>query len=312
MDEGRWLAADAAVVDVGAREIIRASGSDRVSFLQRLLTGDVAGTPVGGGSRSLLLNLKGHIVSDLRIFPRADEVWMVVAPGQGEPTAKALSGYAVMDDFTATVEPDRGPLAVHGPRAAERLGAAGLSVPPGPAWSHVDVDGAWVVRARALGADGLWVFADGSTRAGLARGLPVMPAGVAEALRIESGEPAWGAEITGERFPMEVGLGSAIDHAKGCYLGQEPIVRVRDRGHLNWRLARLEARDSAATFSPGDELESDARPRAGRVTSTGQRPGMPPVALVLLHASVAAGTEVRVRHGEALVPAVVHEVPATP
>jgi len=39
---------------------------------------------------------------------------------------------------------------------------------------------------------------------------------------------------------------------------------------------------------------------------------MPPVALVLLHASVAAGTEVRVRHGEALVPAVVHEVPATP
>jgi folate-binding protein YgfZ len=312
MDEGRWLATDAAVVDVGAREIIRASGADRLAFLHRLLTGDVAGTPVGGGSRSLLLNLKGHIVSDLRIFPRADEVWMVVAPGQGEPTAKALSGYAVMDDFTATVELGRGPLAVHGPRAAERLAAAGLTVPPGPPWSHTDAGSAWVVRARALGEAGLWVFADEATRAELARGLPVVPAGVAEALRIASGEPVWGAEITGEHFPGEVGLASAIDYTKGCYLGQEPIVRVRDRGHLNWRLARLEARDSAATFSPGDPLESDARPRAGRVTSAGQQPGMPPVALALVHVSVPPGTEVRVRHGEALVPAVVHEVPATP
>src|SRR3954471_14764953 len=107
MDESvdpRVLFDDCAVVDVGAREVIRAGGADRLAFLHRLLTGDVAGTPVGGGSRSLLLNLKGHIVSALRTFPRADEVWMVVAPGQGEPTAKALSGYAVMDDFTATVE----------------------------------------------------------------------------------------------------------------------------------------------------------------------------------------------------------------
>jgi folate-binding protein YgfZ len=312
MDEGRWLAEEAAVVDVGAREIIRASGADRVSFLQRLLTGDVAGTPVGGGSRSLLLNLKGHIVSDLRLFPRADEVWMVVAPGQGDPTARALAGYAVMDDFSVAVDVGRGPLAVHGPRAAERLAAAGLVVPPGPLWTHLDLGDAWVVRSRALGTDGLWVFAPAARREELARGIPSLPAGVAEALRIAAGEPAWGAEITGDRFPMEVGLSTAIDYAKGCYLGQEPIVRVRDRGHVNWRLARLEGPAGAGDFAPGDELESDARPRAGRVTSAGRLPGGPALALALLHASLPSGTEVRVRHGEALVPAIAHEVPPTP
>jgi folate-binding protein YgfZ len=309
MDDGRWqeaLATDAALVDVGAREIIRATGADRVSFLQRLLTGNVQGTPVGGGSRSLLLNLKGHIVSDLRVFPRAEEVWMVVAGGQGEATAKALNGYAVMDDFVATVLPDQGPLAVHGPTAAIRLGLPDL-----PMWGHAQVGELWMVRARALGREGVWVFADPATRQRLAAGLPVVPAGAAEALRIESGEPAWGREITSDRFPMEVGLDGAIDYTKGCYLGQEPIVRVRDRGHVNWRLVRLQASDGAAPVpAPGDELESDARPRAGKVTSGGQKPGGPVVALALLHTSIPAGTEVRVRHGETVLAALTQEVPA--
>src|SRR4051812_24912322 len=119
MDESvdpRVLFDDCAVVDVGAREVIRAGGADRVAFLHRLLTGDVAGTPVGGGNRSLLLNLKGHVVSDLRVFVRADEVRLVVAPGQGAPTAEALTKYAIMDDFSATPDPSLGLLAVHGPR----------------------------------------------------------------------------------------------------------------------------------------------------------------------------------------------------
>src|SRR2546423_628168 len=97
---------DSALVDPGALELVRATGADRVAFLHRLLTADVAGTPVGGGTRALLLNLKGHVVSDIRVFPGADEVRLVVAPGQGAATAATLSGYAVMDDFAAAVVPD--------------------------------------------------------------------------------------------------------------------------------------------------------------------------------------------------------------
>src|SRR3954468_3045042 len=127
MDEAidpRVLFDDCALVDVGGREVIRATGADRVAFLHRLLTGDVAGTPVGGGRRSLLLNLKGHVVSDMRAFVRPDEVRLVVAAGQGGPTAEVLSKYAIMDDFAATPDPGLGLLALHGPRAVERLAAA--------------------------------------------------------------------------------------------------------------------------------------------------------------------------------------------
>src|SRR5688572_23173860 len=125
VEDQRVLFDDCAVVDVGEREIIHATGADRLAFLQRLLTGDVAGTAVGAGSRSLLLNLKGHVVSDLRVFMRPQEIRLVVAAGQGEPTAVALSKYAIMDDFAAVADLSLRLLAVHGPRATERLAAAG-------------------------------------------------------------------------------------------------------------------------------------------------------------------------------------------
>ena len=101
---------------------------------------------------------------------------------------------------------------------------------------------------------------------------------------------------------MEVGLDGAIDYTKGCYLGQEPIVRIRDRGHINWRLVGLDIddpRDPAAQ----DAIESDVKPKAGRVTSVARLPGGRGVALALLHVSVPDGSVVRVKHGDDVIPA---------
>lgn len=310
----RLLSEDAAVVvDGGDREVIRASGADRVAFLHRLLTGNIAGAAVGGGTRSLLLDLKGHVVVDMLVFVAADEVRLVLPPGQAAAAAAALSKYAIMDDFTATPAPELVPLVVYGPRAFARLAEAGLAVPEsvvaGPPWSHAEVAGpdgtaVWIIRARGLGRDdGAWLFAPASERDRLlgrlaAAGVRRVPTEVAEVLRIQSGEPRFGAEITKEHFPMEVGLDRALDYTKGCYLGQEPIVRIRDRGHINWRLVGLRVLDAEVVPAAGDPLESDIKPRAGRITSAARLPGQPAVALALLHVSVPAGTEVRVRHGD--------------
>jgi folate-binding protein YgfZ len=321
VDDPRVLFDDCALVDVGGRDVIRATGADRIAFLHRLLTGNVAGTPVGGGSRSLLLNLKGHVVSDLRLFVFAEELRLVVAAGQGTPTAEALAKYAIMDDFTVKLDPALTLLALHGPRAVERLAAAGVALPSelgrGPLWSHHEVPWAgggaiWAVRARAFGAEGIWLFAPDTVRASVgarlgAAGVRRLTAAIAEALRIESGEPVWGVEITDDYFPMELGLDPAIDYTKGCYLGQEPIVRVRDRGHINWRLVRLRVRDDVVP-TKGDPLESDVKPRAGRVTSAARLPGESPAALALLHVSVPAGAEVRIKHGEAVLSAEVQSI----
>src|SRR3954469_23850657 len=97
--DARLLREDSVALGDPALEVVRATGADRMAFLHRLLTGDVAGTPVGAGSRSLLLTVKGHIVSEMRVFPGAEDVRLVVAAGQGAATAAALSAYAIMDDF---------------------------------------------------------------------------------------------------------------------------------------------------------------------------------------------------------------------
>ncbi|HVZ71688.1 MAG TPA: hypothetical protein VHJ20_04875 [Polyangia bacterium] len=288
------------------RELVVARGADRVRFLHSIVTGDVAGTPVGGGARSALLTPKGHMVADLMIFARPEDLWIVVPAGQGDATAAALTRYAIMDDFAAVRKPGFTQLSVLGPAAGRALVEAGI-VPseaalPGPAtFAHADVETfgeLWIVRVHELGADGYWVagaFDALAARHALEAKVPELAAPAVEAARVVALEGRWGAEITPDYFPMEVGLTGAIDYTKGCYLGQEPIVRLRDRGHINWRLVQLEVSGEA---SAGDALATDTKPKAGKITTAARFPGGRAVALAMLHVSVPVGGEVKVKHGD--------------
>lgn len=294
------LATDAVRVTPLGKESLVMTGTDRVRFLNGVVTSNVAETPVGAGVQALLLTPKAHIVSEMRVFVRPEQLTLIVEAGQGEPTAAALSRYAVMDDVTIAAPPDFVLLGLLGPRAEARLIEAGVGLEglkEKPVWSHVDGP-PWVARVRQFGADGFWL--GGPSADVLALDTALGQAGVRrltpEALqsaRVDALEPAWGHEITDEFFPMEIGLGDAIDYRKGCFLGQEPIVRIRDRGHLNWRLARLEV-GAGVTVAAGDRLETDAKPKAGKITSVAQGEGSRTTALAVVHASVPAGTSVRV------------------
>jgi folate-binding protein YgfZ len=311
------LTTAAARVDFGpgqrlGRALIVAAGADRIRFLHGLVTGNVAGTPVGGGVRSVLLTTKAQVVGDLRLFVRESEVWIVVPDGQADALAAALSRYAIMDDFTATARPDFKMIGVLGPAAAARLAEAGVNLgalAAAPLFAHASVGELWVVRAQELGAAGFLLagaptIVDAVDARLAAAGVPSLPPALADAARVAAGEPLWGAEITGDYFPMEVGLGSAIDYTKGCFLGQEPIVRIRDRGHINWRLVGLDV-GAAVDPAPGDALEADSKPKAGRVTSAARLPGGRGVALAVLHVSVPVGAAIRIKHGEEALPATV-------
>lgn len=325
MDDARdldLLSRGAVLVDV-AREMVVATGADRVRFLQGIVTGNVAGTPVGGGCHAALLTTKAHVVAEMRVFVRESDVYLAVPSGEAATAAGAIARYAIMDDFAAAPAADFKLVGLLGPASAARL--ADVGYPPGPLtsrslWSHADVAGPqgtlWLARAHQLGVEGYWVGGARSAVTSLTddalagRGVPRLFHEVAEAARVAAVEPAWGREITADVFPMEVGLDDAIDYTKGCFLGQEPIVRVRDRGHVNWRLARLDlvspAGESRAgdalvagyTPAPGDRLETDARPKAGRLTSVAFLPGGPCVALALVHVSLGAGQQVRIRAAE--------------
>jgi len=97
--------------------------------------------------------------------------------------------------------------------------------------------------------------------------------GVFQTLRSEAGRPAFGEDMTEETLPPEAGVvDRAVDHFKGCYTGQEVIVRIRDRGHVNRHLRGLLLGDGAAP-APGTDLylPSEEKP-VGWITSVADSP----------------------------------------
>jgi folate-binding protein YgfZ len=114
---------------------------------------------------------------------------------------------------------------------------------------------------------------------------PTLEAEALERARIEAGVPAWGKELDDSILPAEAGLDDThISFSKGCYPGQEPIARLRHRGHVNRKLRVLEV-----DAKPGDELVWDGK-AVGRVTSA-----VPGVALGYVRTEVPEDAQLLVR-----------------
>ena len=107
----------------------------------------------------------------------------------------------------------------------------------------------------------------------------------AERARIEAGVPVWGKEIDESILPAEAGLDEThISFTKGCYPGQEPVARLRYRGHANRTLRRVEVESA----QPGDEISHDGK-SVGRITSA-----VPGIALGYVRREVPAGAALEV------------------
>ncbi len=97
--------------------------------------------------------------------------------------------------------------------------------------------------------------------------------GVWSTLRVEGGRPAFGTDMDETTIPIEAGIHDrAIDYNKGCYTGQEVIIRIRDRGHVNRHLRQLRLGDVPIP-AKGTELLADGSDKVmGRITSAVQSP----------------------------------------
>ena len=306
------LRESAVVADGAGHDVLRATGNDRVAFLHRITSGTIVGKAPGQGSRTLLLDVRGRVLASVLAFVRAKSVRLIAAAGQGADVAAGLAKYAVMDDFQIVPEAELSTLAILGPRAEAVLASVGVTgLSPlfeSPLYDHVDVASEalgplWIAHGRASGSDGLCVVAsrpacEALLAALLAKGTPRLEPEVGEALRISALEPKAGNEILPERFPVEVGLGAAIDHGKGCYVGQETIVRMRDRGIIRKRLVllRLSGDDRPA---PGDKIATAEQPTAGQITSVGCLPEENPVALAIVASAIPVGASIQIQHGGA-------------
>jgi folate-binding protein YgfZ len=112
----------------------------------------------------------------------------------------------------------------------------------------------------------------------------------AEIVRIESGRPRHGVDMSEDNLPAEAGIvDRAVSFTKGCYVGQEPVARMHYKGHPNRHLRGLRLRQQAA---PGTPLVHEGK-EVGRVTSAALSPALGPIALALVRREVEPGDSVR-------------------
>ncbi|HEX9052988.1 MAG TPA: folate-binding protein [Anaeromyxobacter sp.] len=249
-----------AVGPVEAPAVLRATGKDAKDYLHRVTTQAVNGLAPGASTYAAVLNAKGHLLADVHLLVEEDGVLLVLDAGAAAEARPHLERFVVMDDVTfEDLSASLRVLPVLGPEAAARLGARA---------PHRRISNG---RRGAPAIDLLLPPADADAlRAALvAEGARALDVQALEALRILGGFARFGADMDATRLPMEAGLTrAAISFTKGCYTGQEVVLRATARGHLQRGLVQLALPPSAG---PGTPLVA-AGQEVGTVTSAVDTP----------------------------------------
>jgi len=331
--EYQSAAGSATLLDRSHRSRLAVSGRAPVRMLAGVLTNSVPPPPgpaasgllAGRTAYSAVLIPKGRMVTDLVVAWRGTRedrhgLWLHVPAAGHAPLVAHLRKFlpprfAFVDDVTETT----GTLTAVGPDAAAMVGAA-LGIAPGELAAFdangclltgLPPDGLLVARLSEVRLPAFDILGD---RAALSRlgaelvrlGAAPTGMGVFETLRIEAGRPEFGLDMDDRTIPTEAGIDArAIDHGKGCYTGQEVIVRIRDRGHVNRQLRGLLLGDAPAP-APASPLYSGAKDKpVGHVTSAAMSPAFgQTIALGFVRREVVPPAELRLESPDGVAVAV--------
>jgi glycine cleavage system aminomethyltransferase T/glycine/D-amino acid oxidase-like deaminating enzyme len=263
-------------------------GRDSLALLQRLCANEMD-VPVGKMVYTTMLNERGGIESDLTVMRQAAERFLIVT-GSAQATRDAdwigrhiaANEHAVLTDVSALYCV----LSVMGPKARELLARVSPDDLSPEAlkfsWTQeIDVGFARVRAARMsyVGGPGfeLYVPVEMTRHVYLAlseagRDLGLRDAGyyALDALRIEQGRRAWGAELGPDETPWEAGLAFSVKLDKpDAFLGQQAL-RATQGKPLRKKLVTLVLQSGA--YAWGGETIVLNGGAVGEISSAGYSP----------------------------------------
>jgi folate-binding protein YgfZ len=302
----RQLREECGLLDRSARGMLLVTGPDAAEYLQGQLTNDVEALAPGEGQYAALLDRKGHIQADMRVLRLDPErIWVDTEPETAAVARRHLETYKIGRQVEVEDAGDeRTILSLIGPASVAVAGA------PSPTLHRSEVATVCGVECIVVGTeDGIDLIAPaaeaGRLRDGLlAAGAAEVAPEAAEIVRIESGRPRFGAEMSTATMPAEAGIvEAAVSFTKGCYIGQEPVARLHHRGRPNRHLRGLRLDAPAATGEPLRLGEKEV----GEVGSFCVSPAHGPIALAIVRREAEPGAELAV--GEDGVTAQVVDLP---
>ena len=279
------------LVEAQDRSAILVTGKDRISWLNGLVTCELAKLSPGEAAYGLLVEKKGRIQTDLFVLPSAsgDATLALAVPASlRETLLTTLDHYLIMEDAELAVA-DMVFVFAHGPRAAELAGLA-------PFAGTVDLlgTGGIVLGGPAADKDALATrLAEAVSRLG---GVVAEDA-VWEEVRIAHGLPRFGAEVDATLYPQEASLEKlAVSFSKGCYLGQEVVYMLQERGHVKRKLVSLDLNVAGEVPTAGAPVTTPSGEAVGDVRSAvnGPSSGKPAAIAMVKWAFAKPGTELRV------------------
>ena len=249
---------------------IRVTGEDRVRWLNGMVTNTIQDLKPGQGTYNFLLSVQGRIQGDATIFAEPGALLMETASSQVPTLMVLLDRFIIMDDVElADITSERSGLLVAGPQAPSLLAKIGLSVEGlgtleerTTSWNAAQIN---ILHMHSPLVPRYELWTDTETTPKLLDALQNADAALCDAqslewLRILEGTPLYGTDIRDRELPQETGQTRALHFAKGCYLGQEIVERIRSRGNVH------------RTFS-AFQLEGDLPPTGSLLEADGKHIG---------------------------------------
>ncbi len=266
------LKVDVVLLELDSISAIRFSGDDRKGWLQGQVTNNLRSFDAGSAVSFCLCESTGHLqaVCDAWAFP--DFILATMESVCAPAVLKRVESMVILENVVAEdVTPEYSLLSIQGPCATQALGM--LCDLPTLDAGTIQIEGAegLVLRSNRTGMGGWDVLLPREAQSVIAKVretfAPLHPDAY-EIARLEAGIPRFGKDWTHRTLPPELGPAFDARHVsynKGCYMGQEVLMRIHSRGHTNrtWR-----ALLSETPMQPGDAIGHSSRPDAGTVTSS--------------------------------------------
>lgn len=275
MGEYQALATGALLFDRSHEGRLIVTGEGRLDLLNRLSTNQLLNLKTGEGRPTIFITANGRIIDRVMIYALTDDQLLLIAPPSRHEAVKQLIQRNIFYNDDVQIVDERAQthqFALHGIGATKRLTALLPDVANVPDYGVIvgEMAGHRVIagKVKPMAGEGWQIIVQ------VADAIPVWetlksagatPSGgiVYNALRIRSGQPAVGTELTGDYIPLELGLWDEISFNKGCYTGQEIIARMESRNKLAKMLVRLHPDQHIAN---GTQLFQNKK-RVGQVTS---------------------------------------------
>ena len=236
-----------AVCDLGFRARISLTGSDRVRWLNGMVTNNIRDLAPDHGVYAFLLNPQGRILGDIYAYNRGETLIVDTDRSQIEKILATFDHYIIMDDVEVNnLSEQLTAIGITGPRARAVLTAAGIAIPATqplqiftPQCScQCDCLECTVVRSEDALHETyeIWIAPKEVGKlwqALLAAGATPVGSEALEMRRVVAGVPLYGVDIRERDLPQETEQARALNFIKGCYIGQEIVERIRSRGSVH-------------------------------------------------------------------------------